>query len=139
MAPKPFSLSVKVVVRDASGRVLALRRSATSRANSGKWEFPGGKVDAGEAFDAALVREVREETGLEVELDHVLGAAESDLPARRVAYLLLGASSASGQVRLSDEHDEFRWLAASELGALDFCPQFRELARSLSGSGVRVG
>ena len=46
------SLSVKVIIHDDQGRVLLLQRvPETSRHNAGKWEFPGGKVDAGENFE----------------------------------------------------------------------------------------
>ena len=64
MTRKPFVLSAKVVVRDAHGRCLLLKRSMSSKNNRGKWDLPGGKVDAGERFDEALLREVAEETGL---------------------------------------------------------------------------
>ena len=89
MSEKPFSLSVKVVILNPQGQCLLLRRSEQSKNNAGKWEFPGGKIDAGETFDVALVREVHEETHLEIVLDRVVGSAQSDLPDRRVAYLIL--------------------------------------------------
>ena len=80
MTRKPFRLSAKVLILDAEGRCLLLRRSRASRANAGKWEFPGGKVDAGESFEEALMREVEEETGLRIGLRRVLGAAQAETP-----------------------------------------------------------
>lgn len=127
---KPYALSAKVLVLDERGRVLLLKRSMASKNNRGKWDLPGGKVDAGEAFDEALLREVSEETGLAISLGNVVGAAESDLPDRRVAYIILEGRPVSGQVRLSEEHDEYVWLQRRELGSADLCPQFRELATS---------
>jgi 8-oxo-dGTP diphosphatase len=66
MKEKPYGLSVKMVLRDDNGRCLLLKRSMNSKWYAGKWEFPGGKVDPGENFGDALLREVFEETGLRI-------------------------------------------------------------------------
>ena len=124
MPNKPFQLSAKVVILDKDGRCLLLRRSPQSKNNAGKWDLPGGKVDAGEAFDAALLREVREETGLEIELERLLGAAESETPTPRVVYLILVGRHAAGRVLLSPEHDDCAWVAREELPQVDLSPQF---------------
>ena len=92
-----------MLVGDDQGRCLILKRSMASKGNPGKWDFPGGKVDAGEALDQAARREVLEETGLEIEIGRVLGAAESESPANRIAYLILEGRVLSGEVRLSEE------------------------------------
>ena len=133
MTAKPFVLSVKVVIQDAQARFLVLRRSASSRGNPGKWEFPGGKIDPGETFDAALHREVEEETGLSIVLRRVLGTTESELPDRKVAYLIMEGRAASGQVRLSPEHDEFAWVPRSKLAEMEFPLEFQSFSRTLAG------
>lgn len=135
MPGKPFTLSAKVLILDKEGRCLLLRRSPRSKANAGKWDLPGGKVDAGETFDEALRREVAEETGLEISLERVLGAAESDAPERRVAYLILEARVVSGRVRLSEEHTESVWVDRAALSSQDVCPQFLPFVQSYSRSG----
>lgn len=135
MPSKPFTLSAKVVILDKDGRCLLLRRSASSKAGAGKLDLPGGKVDAGEAFESALRREVREEAGLEVSLEQVLGAAQSDLPDRRVAYLILEASLASGEVCLSNEHTEYLWVERASLAKMDLCPQFKAFAAAYARGG----
>lgn len=122
---KPFKLSMKVVVRDEAGRCLLLKRSQASANNKGKWDLPGGKVDPGEDFDEALLREVREETGLGVRLTRVAGSAQSQLPERTVAYLIMEAHLAQGEVALSHEHEEFAWVPPAKLPEMDVCPQFR--------------
>ena len=134
---KPFTLSVKVVIRDSEGRCLLLRRAQCSKGNPGKWEFPGGKVGAGEEFDQVVQREVREETDLTICLQRVLGTAQADLPARRVVYLILEATLESGpeprEVLLSSEHDGFAWLFPHDLLTVDlvrhFIPFVRRYAR----------
>lgn len=132
MAQKPFALSVKVVVRDENGRCLLLKRSAASKANAGKWDLPGGKLDPGERVDEALCREVAEETGVTISVRRVVGSAQSDLPDRVVAYLIMEAYLESGVVRLSDEHEESVWVAVSELPRMDMAEQFRSFVCAYS-------
>ena len=128
MTEKPFSLSVKVLIRDSEGRCLVLRRSLASKGSPGKWEFPGGKADPGEDFDEALRREVAEETGLRVSLERVAGATEYELPDRKVAYLIMEACHKSGQVCLSDEHDDYAWVCLEDLPGIELVEQFGEFA-----------
>ena len=122
---KPFGLGVKAVVRDEQGRILLIRRAPKSKYFRCQWELPGGKLDPGEAFDAGLLREVAEETGLEVELTGAAGAFEFPLPAVRVVILVMEARLTAGQVRLSDEHDDFAWVARDAVCGLDLSDQLR--------------
>ncbi len=115
MDPRPFALAVKALIHDAGGRLLVLRRSVSSRHFAGLWELPGGKLDPGESFDQGLLREVAEETGLTIALEKVAGATQYDLPAVRVAVLLLDARLLGGALQLSAEHDEFQWVTLAEL------------------------
>lgn len=84
----------------------------------GEWDLPGGRPDRGEDHRAALKREVREETGLEVEVGAALeGHLFEVLPGRFVrievfACHLIGASD----VTLSLEHEDVRWIAIGEVG-----------------------
>jgi 8-oxo-dGTP diphosphatase len=127
---KPFTLSVKALVYDKKGRCLLLKRSNQARANPGKWEFPGGKLDPAESFDQALLREVREETGLTVSLRKVAGAAESELPETRVVYLIMEADVVSGEFKLSEEHTDFQWASSAQIRQTDLTGQFYEFIHS---------
>jgi 8-oxo-dGTP diphosphatase len=136
MVPLPLKLSGKVLIVDNAGRVLLIQRSAASKHNAGKWEFPGGKNDPGEEFEVTLHREVAEETGLTIELGRVIGAAESALADRRIAYLFLEGTPVAGEVRLSDEHDEFLWVPRNELPSHDISPQFKAIAAAYAAGTV---
>jgi len=128
MNPRAYFLSTKVVIRDGRGKVLVLQRAANSKNHAGLWEFPGGKTDPGESFDQALLREVNEETGVEVVLEHVVGAGSSELAGKTIAYLFMEARLVAGEVRLSEEHEAFRWVTLAELLKVDLCPQFQKFA-----------
>ncbi len=128
MSNKPFALSVKVVIRNASGQCLLIKRSFKSKGSPGKWDLPGGKAEMGERFDEALLREVAEETGLSINLMHVAGSAECELPDRKVAYIIMEASLASGEVHLSREHDDFSWITLQEFPTMDLVEQFLPFA-----------
>ncbi len=65
LRPKPVVLVVAVALVDADGRVLLTQRPPGKKL-AGMWEFPGGKVEANETPEAALLRELREELGLDI-------------------------------------------------------------------------
>ena len=104
-------LSVKAVLIH-QGRVLLLVNERD------EWDLPGGRPEAGEDHRAALAREVREETGLSIEIgtlidDHLFEV----LPQRFVRILAFGcALTGSADVTLSDEHSSAHWLPFDELG-----------------------
>lgn len=103
------------VLRDS--RVLASRRTAPPHL-AGLWEFPGGKVEAGESEQQALVRELREELGCEAVVGERVGP---DLPLGTTAVLRVWTATISGEPALVD-HDEHRWLTAAELDSVPWIP-----------------
>lgn len=119
----PFGLSVKAIVTDDRGRCLVLRRSKRNRTGHAVWELPGGKIEPNENFAAALVREVRQECGLDVVPTRLVGAVQRELPEMRVVQLIMTVRVRGGTVELSDEHDCYEWVPTSELGlpCLDCC------------------
>jgi 8-oxo-dGTP diphosphatase len=124
--PSRFSLTVKAVIFDAEGRCLLLRRSAANAHFVGCWEWPGGKLDPGEDFVVGLQREVREEAGFEVELTQLAGATQFEMPQCHVILLCLEARPHGTEVRLSEEHDAFAWVALQELGRYPGTPGVHE-------------
>ena len=125
---KPMALSVKIILLSETGKCLLLKRSMSSKGNPGKWDLPGGKIDHGETFDQALLREVKEETGLEANIIGVAGTTYSESPTHRIVYLIVEGSAAPGDVQLSSEHDEYCWVDTKELSKMDLVAQFNELA-----------
>lgn len=99
---------------DAQGRVLIAQRPHGKHL-AGGWEFPGGKLEAGEERYAGLQRELREELGVEVHSAEPLIAYEHHFADRRVFLDLWFVSSYSGEPRSLD-NQPLRWIA---LDALD--------------------
>ena len=101
-----------------AGRVLAARRSYPATA-AGRWELPGGKVDAGETPETALVREVEEELGCRVAPS---GWLEPEVPIRSGLVLRVAtAELVDGEpVPRAGEHDAIRWLGADQLDEVDW-------------------
>jgi 8-oxo-dGTP diphosphatase len=104
-----FGLAVRAMITDADGKVLILKRSVNSKTNPGKWEFPGGKVDQGEPFDKALIREVFEETQLKISLENVIGASQQNLPLIRAVHIIISGKIVDGELNLSSEHEGYAW------------------------------
>jgi 8-oxo-dGTP diphosphatase len=132
MSEKPWRLSVKVLIRDDKGCCLLLKRSMNSKGNPGKWEPPGGKIDQGESFETALLREVIEETGLAISIQHVAGTAESELPKIKVVHLILEGKVESGKLHLSDEHTAHMWVDPKVFSNLELADWFTVFAEGYS-------
>ena len=104
------------------GRVLLLRRR--NPPNRGRWALPGGLVELGETVQGAAVREIKEETGLTVEIEGLLDV-QTDLHVDRSSrieyhYVLVDylAKSLSGRVRLNSESSNSGWFTHSQAGRL---------------------
>ncbi len=104
-----FGLAVRALITDEDGKILILKRSVDSKTNPGRWELPGGKVDQGEPFDKALIREVFEETQLKISLDNVIGASQQNLPLIRAVHIIISGKIVEGDLNLSDEHEGYAW------------------------------
>lgn len=115
---RPLKIAAHAVITDRRGRLLLLRRPASSEYNPGRWEFPGGRIGPGEGVSDALVRETREETGLEVEPGRLLGAGEQERAEGRVVHLIMSAAASGQEVTLSEEHDASRWVTPKGLAEL---------------------
>lgn len=114
-APRP-TVAVGAVVVDGEGRLLVVRRGREPAA--GRWTLPGGRVEAGEAVADAVVREVAEETGLQVAPGDLVGFSEVRGPDHHYVILDLRADVVGGALRAGDDADQVAWLTRRELAAV---------------------
>jgi ADP-ribose pyrophosphatase YjhB (NUDIX family) len=116
------------IVTDDRGAVLLLRRGDT-----GRWALPGGTMDIGERLADAVVRETREETGLEVRPVRIVGIysdprhvfAYDDGEVRQEFNVCLACELVGGEVTTSPEAPEVRFFPPAELERLDMHPSIR--------------
>ncbi|GGU71383.1 hypothetical protein GCM10009504_30700 [Pseudomonas laurentiana] len=106
------------VIRGTDGRVLIARR-ADSQHQGGLWEFPGGKVEEGEAVQAALARELQEELGIVLSAARPLIKVKHDYPDKQVLLDVWEVSAFTGEPH-GAEGQPLAWVAPRELAQYDF-------------------
>jgi 8-oxo-dGTP diphosphatase len=126
---RPLVPCVGAVVRDDAGRLLLIRRG--QEPSRGLWSLPGGRVEPGETLEAAVVREVREETGLDVRAGAVVGSVL--IPAGAVVYEVTDFACTpldpAAEPVAGDDADGVAWVDAATLGGLTCTPGLAETLR----------
>ena len=112
-------------------RVLCVQRSKhTKEYVSLKWEFPGGKVEVGESREEALVREIREELSVDIEVSEFLMTIEHTYPDFHLTMHVFKCVLDQGEITLN-EHVDAKWLSLEELDQLDWAAADIPVVKSL--------
>ena len=127
-------LVVAGLIVGADGRVLISQRRA-DQALPLQWEFPGGKVEPGEAPVAALARELHEELGIHVEVGRIWHVLFHAYPDFDLVMLVYACRIASGEPRAVEVAD-LAWAAPGELRAWDILVADRPLVERLEAEGL---
>ena len=130
-------VAVAAVVRDPQGRFILLRRAQRDQAH-GLWILPGGHVDRGEELHAAALREVAEETGLEVALEGLLGVYS--YPGNPVVLIVYAAQAGNGPPRPGPEALEIKAFPPDQLpwGELGYLSTGEALRHALASGTAKV-
>jgi 8-oxo-dGTP diphosphatase len=132
-SPRPFVRVVCAVLRSEDGRIFSCRRPL-GKSLGGLWEFPGGKIEPGEAAEAALVRELSEELGVQSEILSALTPVCHAYPTFDIELLPFIARVVSGEIHLH-EHSAAGWYLPDEMTGLDWAPADLPILREL---GMKV-
>ena len=109
---------VAAIIRDVD-RIFATQRGYGEQKDG--WEFPGGKIEAGETPQQALVREIREELDTGITVGDYLTTIEYDYPAFHLSMQCFWATICDGEPVLK-EHEAAKWLRAEELDSVAWLP-----------------
>ncbi len=122
---------VAAIIRNGN-RVFATQRGYGDYKDG--WEFPGGKIEAGETPQDALVREIREELDCEIIVGEHLVTVEHDYPDFHLSMQCFWAELAEGShVRLL-EHEAAKWLSVDELDSVEWLPADIVVVNTVKGS-----
>jgi len=120
-------VTAAIIIKDAT--VLIARRAPTEKL-AGYWEFPGGKIEAGESPQECLEREMKEELAVEVKADSIIATSEYIYDHGAIRLLGITASLISEQFLLS-VHDQLKWVKLTDLLNYTLAPADIDLAKQI--------
>ena len=119
---------VAAIIHDNKGRIFVTQRGYGEYKDW--WEFPGGKMEAGEMPEEALKREIREELETRIVVERLVETVEWDYPAFHLTMHCFLCHVESGHLELK-EHEAAKWLNKDELESVDWLPADRDVVRRL--------
>lgn len=125
---KTINVVAAVIMKE--GKVFATQRGYGEFKDG--WEFPGGKVEAGESPEEALRREIREELEVEVNVGELIDTIEYDYPAFHLSMKCYACTIAGGSPHFL-EHEAARWLSADQLDSVAWLPADITLIPKIAG------
>ena len=120
---------VAAIIHDAEGRIFATQRGYGEFKDG--WEFPGGKMEAGETPEEALRREIWEELETRIEVERLVETVEWDYPQFHLTMRCYLCRVVSGRLELK-EHEAARWLTKDKLNEVDWLPADWAVVEKLS-------
>lgn len=113
-------VKVTAAVLEKDGKYIIAQRKRSDPL-SGKWEFPGGKIEPGETPEECLARELKEELGIAVAVDEHLGSHIHHYDHISIELMAYRATWVSGAITMKD-HNDYRWVSADNLDEFEFSP-----------------
>jgi 8-oxo-dGTP diphosphatase len=128
MSEQRKTIKVVAAVIKKDNKIFATQRGYGEL--KGGWEFPGGKIEAGETPQEALIREIKEELDTFIEVGELIDTIEYDYPTFHLSMDCFWCTIKEGKLILK-EHEAAKWLASDELETVDWLPADIGLVRKL--------
>ncbi len=124
---RPYGLTVRGIIKNNANEILIVKRHPKSRTDPEMWELPGGKVEKGEFFADALVREIKEETNLDVNIGDFAEAIQNDYMHKRTVQVMMYLCDVKGEVKISDEHTDWMWVDLEKIKGLEISTSLKKV------------
>ncbi len=121
-------IEVTAGVIENNNNILIARRKAGDRSLSGKWEFPGGKIEKGETPEECLKRELYEELGINVIVGDYLTTSEYKYGEKNIRLIVYRVWYVDGEFLLN-AHDEVKWVKREDLPSYDLAEADKPVLR----------
>jgi 8-oxo-dGTP diphosphatase len=128
MTEVQFYVGVHGVIANR-GRIILLKRAERMSYKPGSWDLPGGHLALGESFEECLIREVKEETGLDVAVERLLGLHKAVSEPYLQAFYACHTLVYQKVKLMPNEHVESQWVTLEEMSALELIPYLESALR----------
>jgi 8-oxo-dGTP diphosphatase len=109
-----MTIAQKALIKNGE-KYLMLLRSADQPVGPLQWDFPGGRQEKDEDLILSLKREVKEETNLDIEPGKIVFECEINVAGHDMKFFMYDIEKVTGDLRLSHEHSDFRWMTIGEM------------------------
>lgn len=111
---------VAAVIKNADKKILIAQRNL-KKSQGGLWEFPGGKIEPNESREAAIIREIKEELTIDIDVESYLAEKVFNYPDKDVNLIAMNCRILNGEIKLM-EHEDAKWVSKDELKQFEFAP-----------------
>ena len=122
-----YGLTMRGIIKNEDDEILILKRHPKSKTDPEMWELPGGKVEKGEHFTNALVREIKEETSLDADVGDFCEAVQNDYMHKRTVQVIMYLENIKGEVKISDEHTDWMWANLEKIKSLEISTSLKKI------------
>ena len=125
----PYGLTVRGIIKNEKNEILIVKRHPKSRTDPEMWELPGGKVEKGEFFTDALIREIKEEVNLDVKVGDFAEAVQNDYMHKRTVQIMMYLDIIQGDIKISEEHTDWMWASLEKIKTLEISTSLKKVLK----------
>ena len=122
-----YGLTMRGIIKNDDNEILILKRHPKSKTDPEMWELPGGKVEKGEHFTNALIREIKEETSLDADVGDFCEAVQNDYMHKRTVQVIMYLENIKGDVKISEEHTDWMWANLEKIKSLEISTSLKKI------------